>query len=173
VAPDPRGAITGIFGPWETLPQTYLLATDGTVIYRAEGFSAGEGEIIAGKTERAYLLKGRPFSSADAAGVSAAPPPVGEEAPSIRRRQQQDERYQSSIVAGDAAFMAWDFDRALAAYAAALEAQPRDLHALVRSAQIHERRGEVPAALEFWQRVLAVSPGHAEAAGRVRDLQSR
>ena len=48
----------GSFGPWEQLPQTYLLAADGTVIYRAEGFSAGEAEIMAGKVERAFCSRG-------------------------------------------------------------------------------------------------------------------
>lgn len=171
VVPDPGGKISRAFGPWEQLPQTYLLTGDGKVAYHADCFSAGEGEIMAGKVERAYLLAGRPLPSADSAGVTAAPPPVEEEAPSIRRRQDQDDRYRSSIVQGDAAFMAWEFDRALAHYQAALEAQPRDLHALVRAAQIHERRGEIAPALGFWRRVLAVQPGHAEAAGRVRELQ--
>jgi predicted TPR repeat methyltransferase len=67
--------------------------------------------------------------------------------------------------------MAWEFERALASYLAALEAQPKDLHALVRAAQIHERRGEPGPALEFWERVLAVRPDHAEAAARVRELR--
>jgi peroxiredoxin len=173
VVPDPSGKLTRLFGPWETLPQTYLIAADGTVIYRAEGFSAGEGEIIAGKTERAYLLKGRPFPSAGSAGASVAPPAGEDEAPSIRKRQEQADLYQSSIVQADAAFMAWNFDRAFAFYKAALAVQPNDLHALVRSAQIHERRGEPSLALEVWERVLAVRPDHAEAAARIRELRVR
>ena len=104
-------------------------------------------------------------------GAAAAPAPVEEEAPSIRKRQDLDDRYRSAIVQGDAAFMAWEFDRALSQYLAALEAQPKDLHALVRVAQIYERRGEPGPALEYWQRVLAVRPDHAEAASRVRELR--
>jgi tetratricopeptide (TPR) repeat protein len=172
VVPDADGRIARGFGPWEQLPQTYLMDPDGTIVYRAEGFSAGEGEIMAGKIERAYLLKGRPFPKSDAAGATA-PAAVEDEAPSIRRRQEQDERYRSSIVRGDAAFMAWDFDRALARYLEALESQPKDLHALTRVAQIHERRAEPGPALEYWQRVLAVRPDHAEAAERVRELRQK
>lgn len=171
VAPDPGGKLAAVFGPWEQLPQTYLVAADGKVVYRAEGFSAGEGEIMAGKAERVFSQAGRPFTSARSAGVTAAPPPVEEEAPSIRKAQEQDERYRSGIIQGDAAFMAWEFDRALSGYLAALEAQPKDLYALVRVAQIHERRGEVSLALGFWERVLQVRPDHAEAASRVRELR--
>ena len=171
VVPDPGGKLARAFGPWEKLPQTYLLAGNGTVVYHAEGFSAGEAEIMAGKVERAYLLAGRPFPSARSDGAAAAPATVEEEAPSIRKRQDLDDRYRSAIVQGDAAFMAWEFDRALSQYLAALEAQPKDLHALVRVAQIYERRGEPGPALEYWQRVLAVRPDHAEAASRVRELR--
>jgi len=170
VVPDTGGLLAKSFGPWEKLPQTYLLAGNGSVLYHAEGFSAGEGEIMAGKVERAYLLAGRPFPPARADG-GAAPAPVEEEAPSIRRRQDLDDRYRSAIVQGDAAFMAWEFDRALSQYLVALEAQPKDLHALVRVAQIYERRGEPGPALEYWQRVLVVRPDHAEAASRVKELQ--
>ena len=170
VVPDTGGLLAKSFGPWERLPQTYLLAGNGSVLYHAEGFSTGEGEIMAGKLERAYLLAGRPFPPARTDGA-AAPAPVEEEAPSIRRRQDLDDRYRSAIVQGDAAFMAWEFDRALSQYLTALEAQPKDLHALVRTAQIYERRGEPGPALEYWRRVLAVRPDHAEAASRVRELR--
>ncbi len=171
VIPDQGGKLTQVFGPWEQLPQTYLVTTDGKVVYRAEGFSAGEGEIMTGKAERVYALAGRPFPPARSAGVTAAPPPVEEEAPSIRKAQEQDERYRSGIIQGDAAFMAWEFDRALSGYLRALEAQPKDVYALVRTAQIYERRGEVALALEYWERVLKVRPDHAEAASRVRELR--
>ena len=39
VVPDPGGKLARAFGPWEKLPQTYVLAGDGTVAYHAEGFS--------------------------------------------------------------------------------------------------------------------------------------
>jgi peroxiredoxin len=171
VVPDAGGKIAQAFGPWDKLPQTYLLAGDGKVVYHAEGFSVGESEIMTGKVERTYLLAGRPFPTARSDGAAAAPPPVEDEAPSIRRRKDQDDRYRSAIVQGDAAFMAWEFERALSEYLAALEAQPKDLHALVRAAQISERRGEPAQALGYWQRVLAVRPDHAEAAARVKELQ--
>lgn len=171
VVPDPGGKLARAFGPWEKLPQTYLLGANGAVLYHADGFSAGESEIMAGKVERTYLLAGRPLPPARSDGATAAPVAVEEEAPSIRKRQELDDRYRSAIVQGDAAFMAWEFDRALSQYLAVLEAQPKDVHALVRTAQIYERRGEPGPALEFWQRVLAVRPDHAEAASRVRELR--
>jgi peroxiredoxin len=173
IVADPQGRLAGVFGPFEQLPQTYLIGSDGTVIYRADGFSAGEGEIIVGKIERAFAVAGRPFPQQRSVGGAApapAPAPVEEEAPSIRRRREADERYRSSIVQADAAFMAWEFDKALDQYLAALAAQPDDLHALVRTAQLYERRGDPDRALETWRRVLRVRPDHAEAAGRVRDL---
>lgn len=171
VVPDQGGRFAKAFRPTEQLPQTYLLAGDGTVVYHTAGFSVGEGEIMAGKVERAYLQAGRTFPPASSAGVSAAPPPVEDEAPSIRRRQEQDDRYRSNIVQADAAFMSWEFDRALTHYLAALQAQPKDLHALVRAAQIYERRAEPARALPYWEDVLAVRPDHAEAAARVRELR--
>jgi hypothetical protein len=171
VVADHGGKLARVFGPWERLPQTYLLAGNGAVAHHAEGFSVGESEIMVGKVERAYLLAGRPFPPALPDGAGAAPAPVEEEAPSIRKRQDLDDRYRSAIVQGDAAFMAWEFDRALAQYLVALEAQPKDLHALVRAAQICERRGEPGRASGFWERVLAVRPDHAEAASRIRELQ--
>jgi len=171
VVPDPGGKFSRAFGPWEKLPQTYLLAGNGTVVYHAEGFSAVESEIMADKAERACLLVGRPFPPARSVGAAAAPAPVEEEAPSIRKRQDLDDRYLSAIVQGDAAFMGWDFDRALSRYLVALETQPKDLHALVRVAQIYERRGEPGPALEYWRRVLAAQPDHAEAASRVKELR--
>jgi len=172
VVPDPGGKLARAFGPWDKLPQTYLLTSDGTVIYRAEGFNVAESEIMADKTERAYLLAGRPFPPVRSDGAATtAPATVEEEAPSIRKRQSLDDRYRSAIVQGDAAFIGWEFDRALSQYLAALEVQPKDVHALVRVAQIFERRGEPAPALEYWQRVLAVRPDHAEAASRVRELR--
>jgi len=171
VVPDAGGNLARAFGPWEKLPQTYLLAGDGTVVYHAEGFSAAEGEVMAEKVERAFLLAGRPFPPARSGGAASAPAAVEEEAPSIRKRQDLDERYRSAIVQGDAAFLAREFERALSQYLVALEVQPKDLHALVRTAQICERRGEPGPALEYWQRVLALWPDHAEAASRVRELR--
>jgi tetratricopeptide (TPR) repeat protein len=171
LVPDLGGRLARAFGPWEKLPQTYLLAGNGAVVYHAEGFSAGESEIMTGKVERAYLLAGRPFPQQRPDRGEVAPATVEEEAPSIRKRQNLDDRYRSAIVQGDAAFMAWEFDRALAQYLEALGAQPKDLHALVRAAQIYERRGEAALALEYWQRVLEVRPDHAEAAGRAKELR--
>jgi tetratricopeptide (TPR) repeat protein len=174
VVPDAEARLTKTFGPWEQLPQTFLVAADGAILYHAEGFGAGEAEIIAGKVERAYLLAGRPFPpvlSPAAAASEAAPPPVEEEAPSLRRAREQGERYRSSIVEGDAAFMAWEFERALTRYPSALEAQPRELHALVRAAQIYERRADPEHALEMWERVLAVRPDHVEAGIRTREMR--
>lgn len=169
VVTDQDGKFARAFGPWEQMPQTYLIGGDQTVVYHAEGFNAREGEIIADKVERSYLLAGRPFPPARSDGT--APVPVEEEAPSIRNRKEVDERYRSAIVHGDAAFVAWEFDRALEHYLAALKVQPNDLHALVRAAQICERRGESGLALRYWQRVLAEQPDHAEAASRVRVLR--
>ena len=171
VVPDPARKLARAFGPWEKLPQTYLLAGDGTVVYHAEGFNAAESEAMVDKVERAYLLAGRPFPRERSDGAAREPATVTEEAPSIRRRQSLDDRYRSAIVQGDAAFMGWEFDRALSQYLAALEVQPKDLHALVRVAQIYERRAEPGPALEYWQRVLAARPDHAEAAARVRELR--
>jgi len=171
VVTDPGGKLARAFGPWEKLPQTYLLAGDGTVVYHAEGFNAAESEAMTGKVERAYLLAGRPFPTVRTDGVATTPATVEEEAPSIRNRQSQDDHYRSAIVQGDAAFMAWEFDRALSLYLTALEAQPKDLHALVRAAQIFERLGQPGPALEYWRRVLALWPDHVEAASRVRELR--
>lgn len=171
VVPDPGGKLARAFGPWEKLPQTYLLAGDGTVVYRAEDFNVAESKAMTDKAERACLLAGRPFPSVRSDGAATAPATVEEEAPSVSRRQSLDERYRSAIVQGDSAFMAWEFDRALSRYLVALEVQPKDLHALVRVAQLYERRGEPGPALEYWRRVLAVWPDHAEAAGRVRELR--
>jgi tetratricopeptide (TPR) repeat protein len=171
VVPDAGGRITRAFGPWEQLPQAYLLAADGTILHHTEGFNAAKGETMSYKVERAYLMAGRPFPPPRSAGVAAAPPSLEEEAPSIRNQQRQDERYRSAVSMADAAFVAWEFDRALTYYLQALEAQPKDLHALVRAAQICERRGEPDRALAFWDRVLAVRPDHIEAAGRVRELR--
>jgi tetratricopeptide (TPR) repeat protein len=174
VAPDPGGTLTRAFGPWERLPQTYLLGGDGTIVHHTEGFSPDKAKILADKVERSYFLSGRPFPPARSTGVDDAPQPLEEEAPSIRNRQSErpkDERYRSSIVQADAAFMVWEFDRALSYYLEALQAEPKDLHALVRAAQICERRGEPDRALAFWERVLAVRPDHAEAARRVRELR--
>jgi peroxiredoxin/tetratricopeptide (TPR) repeat protein len=172
VVPDPGGKLTRAFGPLDQLPQTYLITADGTILHHAEGFDAAKGETMAYKTERAYLMAGRPFPPPRSAGVEAAPPSLEEEAPSIRNRQRQDERYRSAVSMADAAFVAWEFDRALTYYLQALESQPKDLHALERAAQIYERRGEADRAIVYWERVLAVRPDHAEAAGRVRELRT-
>lgn len=173
VVADAGGKLARSFGPWERLPQTYLLAGDGTVVHHAEGFSAGEAGTMTGKVERAYVRAGRPFPAARSGRDAAAPAAIEEEAPSIRKRQNQEDRYRSAIVQGDAAFVAWNFDLALARYLEALDVQPKDLHALTRVAQIHERRAEPGPAIEYWQRVLAVRPDHPEAAGRVRELRQQ
>ncbi len=176
VVADEGGKLAGIFGPLEQLPQTWLVAADGAVVYRAEGFGAGEGEIMGGKVERSFALAGRPLAparpAADPADSAGAPPPaIDEEAPSIRKQREQDERFRSSIVQADAFFMSWEFERALPHYLAALEVEPKDLHALVRAAQIYERRGDPVRALELWERVLAVRPDHVEGRNRFRELR--
>ncbi len=174
VVPDPGGTLARAFGPWEKLPQTYLLAGDGSVVYHADGFGAGESEIMTGKVERAFLLAGRPFPAARSDGAATAPATVGEEAPSIRRRA---EAWRSATARPSSRAMrrSWPGSsrRALSHYLEALEVQPTDLHALVRTAQIYERRGEPGPALEYWERVLAVRPDHAEAASRVRGCGNR
>ena len=172
---DAEGRLRRAFGPWTQLPQTYLVDPDGAVVFRSEGFKADEAGIVSGKVARSYLLAGRPFPSVrppSSAAGAPEPPPSEEEAPSIRKKREQDERYRSSVVLGDAAFMAWEFDRALSHYLAALEAQPRDLHALMRAAQLYERRGDTARALALWERVLVVRPDHVEAGARVRELRA-
>jgi tetratricopeptide (TPR) repeat protein len=173
VVVDGGGKLAGAFGPLERFPQTYLLAQDGTVIHRAEGFGTEEALLMTSKAERVFAQSGRPFPAArnaagPAAGEVESPTPVDEEAPSIRRKREQDERHRSSIVQGDALFMAWEFERALPHYLAALEVQPKDLHALVRAAQILERLGQRQRALALWERVLALRPDHPEARERVQ-----
>ena len=172
---DAGGRFRTAFGPWAKLPQTYLVDMDGAVVFLSEGYSEDEAGVVGGKVARSYLLAGRPFPSVrPPSSASGAPEaaPADEEAPSIRRKREQDERYRSSVVLGDAAFMSWDFDRALAHYLEALKAQPRDLHALMRAAQLYERRGDTARALELWERVLAVRPDHIEAGAKVRELRA-
>lgn len=173
VVVDAGGRLSAAFGGLEQLPQTFLLARDGAIIHRAEGFGAEQAALMAAKVERVFGQAGRPFPAArDAAPAagSAEPPPIDEEAPSIRKKREQDERFRSSVVQGDALFVAWEFERALPHYLAALELQPKDLHALVRAAQILERVGDRRRALGMWERVLAVEPRHAEARERVEAL---
>ncbi|HEY5998369.1 MAG TPA: hypothetical protein VI078_03600 [bacterium] len=176
VVVDAGGRLAAAFGPFDLLPQTFLLTQDGTIIHRADGFGEEEAGVMTAKVERVFAQAGRPFPAArGSAGpgetTAEAPPAIEEEAPSIRRKREQDERYRSSIVQGDALFMGWEFDRALPYYLAALEVEPRDLHALVRAAQIEERLGDRRQAAEFWQRVLGVRPDHAEARERLGALQ--
>jgi tetratricopeptide (TPR) repeat protein len=173
VVPDPGKSLSRLFGPWDRLPQTYLIGLDGVVVHHADGFTREEAAALAGKVEKAFLLSGRPLPAAPAAPelTGTAPPAGVEEAPSIRQKRELEERYRSNIIQGDAAFMSWDFAGALPFYLKALEAQPRDLHALERAAQISERRGETEAAAEYWRRVLQVSPGHAEAQARLKELR--
>lgn len=172
VIADPEGVLARIFGSWERLPQTYLISTQGVIVYHADGFDAGEGDIIAGKVERSFQLVDRPFPPAKAAKVEApSPSPVEEETPNVRKKREQDERYRSHIVQADTAFMAWDFERALTHYLAALEIEPKGLHPLERAAQIYERRGDPRLAHELWERVLAVRPDHVEAGRRVKELR--
>ena len=173
VVVDAGGRLAGAFGGLEQLPQTFLVARDGAIIHRAEGFGAEQAALMAAKVERVFTQAGRPFPAArdtvPAAG-SAEPPPIDEEAPSIRKNREQDERHRSSIVQGDALFVAWEFERALPHYLAALEIQPKDPHALIRAAQILERIGDRRRALGMWERVLAVDPRHTEARERIEAL---
>jgi len=173
VVVDAGGSLAGAFGGLELLPQTFLVARDGTIIHRAEGFDAEQAALMAVKVERVFTQAGRPFPAArDAAPAAGAAetPTVDEEAPSIRKKREQDERHRSSIVQADALFLAWEFERALPHYLAALELQPKDLHALVRAAQILERLGDRRRALGMWERVLAVEPRHTEARERIGAL---
>lgn len=174
VVPDAGGRLAATFGPWEQLPQVYLVAPDGAVIYRAESFGAGEAEIMTGKIERSFALAGKPFPAArsgPSAAGGAEPPPIDEEAPSIRRQREQDAKFRSAVTQADALFVDWQFEEALKLYREALAIEPKDLHALVRAAQICERRADPAGALEYWERVLAVRPDHPEARNRVRELR--
>ena len=172
---DPGGGLAGVFGGFERFPQTYLLTQDGVIIHREEDFTEEKARLMVSKLERAFVRAGRPFppgrGGGPAEGLAEPRSPVDAEAPSIRRKREQDERYRSSIVQGDAFFMSWNFERALPHYLAALEIQPRDLHALVRAAQIMERLGQRQRARETWERVLQVQPDHPEARERLGALQ--
>jgi tetratricopeptide (TPR) repeat protein len=171
VVVDAGGRLAAAFGPFDQLPLTLLIAQDGAISYRAEGFGTEQAALLTSKVERVFVQAGRPFPAAregfGPGGGVEPPSPVDEEAPSIRRRREQDERLRSNIVQGDALFMAWEFERALPYYLAALETQPNDLHALVRGAQILERLGQQRRALELWERVLALRPDHPEARERL------
>lgn len=171
VARDAEGKLARAFGPWERLPQTYLMAADGTILAHASGFSTEDSTQLADKTERAYFLLGRPFPPPGSRGTAGVPSPIDEEAPSVRKQQELDTSFQSNIVQANAAFLSWEFDRSLEYYIAALDARPSDLHALARVAEIYERRGNIAAALLFWDKVLLLQPDHVQAADRVRELR--
>jgi hypothetical protein len=148
-----------LFGTGERLPQTFIMNAEGTVLHRADLFNKAEAAWLAGKVEKAFTLAGRTLPAPRGEAAEADRPPGGvEEAPSIRQKREQEEKFRSNLIQGDSAFMNWEFERALSCYLAALEVQPKDLHALVRTAQIYERRGDPANALVFWERVLSVRP---------------
>lgn len=173
VVPDPDGVIGTLFLRGDVLPLAFLVALDGTIIHRTEGFGAAEATELEGKVERAFTLAGRPFPRKRDALEEVAPAaaPLLEEAPSLRQKRQVEERYRSNIMQADAYFLAWEYERALPYYLEALQEQPRDRHALARTAQIYDRRGDEERALDYWERVLAVRPDDRQAQARVRELR--
>jgi hypothetical protein len=170
---DPGKRIGALFGAGDPLPQTFVLARDGAVIYRADRFEKDEPGVLLQKVERAFALLGRPLPPPRGGGGETLAPVDAEEAPSIRAGREREERFRSNLVQGDAHFMNWDFDRALPYYLQALEVQPRDLHALLRTAQIYERQGDTAKAIDFWERVLAVRADNEEARARLKVLRAR
>jgi len=172
VVADPGGRVVGAFGPFERLPQIYVVGLDGTILLRSAGFDAGVAAEVAGKVERAFALAGRPLPAAAPAGAEGTPVPAGGgEAPSISAMREREQRYRSAIVQADAYFNSWNFERAYPHYRDALELEPRDLHALERAAQTADRLGFRQDARDLWERVLALRPDHVEARSRLNELR--
>jgi tetratricopeptide (TPR) repeat protein len=170
IVADPERQVVRLFGPWERLPQVYLVAADGTVVHHAEGFEAAEAAVLTAKVEKSFVVAGRPLPEARA-GEAGPALPAADEAPSIRDRREKEDRYRSNVVQGTSAYMAWEFDKALLFFLEALKDQPNDVGTLVRVAQIYERRGDPDNALVYWERVLGVRADHPEALAHVKALR--
>lgn len=166
IVADPQRLIVGLFGAGEPLPQTFLIGGKGDVLFRADGFGPSVRETIEARIVRAARLAGL--------GLPPAPEEVpaggGGEAPSIARRMERDKELRFNLSRGDYFFTTGQYDQALLHYERYLELEPGYLHAAVRLAQIHDLRSDPARARESWQRVLKISPGHAEGQLRLRQL---
>lgn len=166
---DPQRHLAGLFGAGEPLPQTFLIGTRGDVLYRADGLGPGVRQGLVEKITRAGRLAGLglPLSPDEVPRPAAAD---GSEAPSVARRLERDKELRFNLSRGDYFFSNGQYAQALVHYERYLELDPGYLHAVVRLAQGHDLLGNPARAREQWERVLAISPSHAEARARLKQL---
>lgn len=171
VVPDPQRRLAALFGAAGPLPQTFLVGGNGEVLYRADGLDASARAVLREKIDLAAGLAGLELQSAAGDGGEAgAPRGGGAEAPSISRRLEIDESLRFNLSRGDYFFSNAQYERAMMYYQRYLELEPESLHALVRLAQIYDLVRQPARALESWERVLRVYPGHAEGRARIEEL---
>lgn len=171
VVPDPQSRLVGIFGAGEPLPQTFLVSAQGDVLYRADGLDLYIQRRLEDKVGRAARIAGFGMSQLERDGSLGATTGGATEAPSLNRRREEEEALRFNLAQGDYFFTNGQYERAELFYQRYLALEPKYLHALVRLAQIYDRIREPLKARESWERVLRISPDHAE--GRARLIQLR
>jgi hypothetical protein len=171
VVPDPQRLLVGLFGAGPPLPRIFLLDGMGQVLYRADGFDGEVRQVLPEKIRRAARLAGLglPQVPDEVPRRSAAGAESGE-APSIARRLERDKDLRLNLSRGDYFFSNGHHRQALPHYERYLELEPGSLHALVRLAQCHDQLRELPEARRYWERVVNISPAHAEARARLAEL---
>jgi tetratricopeptide (TPR) repeat protein len=94
---------------------------------------------------------------------AAAPPAASVLAPLVPAPAANVAAATEFVAAGDAAFAAKDFRKALFAYQDAIRAQPKNVAALVKAGEAYARLGHETEAVEQWSRALQLEPDNETA----------
>jgi thiol-disulfide isomerase/thioredoxin len=164
VAIDPEGKTGQHFGVKGTLPQTFLLGSDGEVLYHTDEFvEGGELRLAArieaamGLEEASLMAKVAQRQSSDEESSAGKPMPVPED-PAIR-----SEEFTARLVLAETLYRKWQYAAAVPHYLRCVELDSKSVLVKERLAQIYERQGELALAVEERQKILELEPGHLEA----------
>lgn len=172
IVADPDRKLSRHFGVGASLPQTFIVSGDGTVLYHTDEFVQEGERRLDEKIERALGLKAGTLSQGVARSASAPGHPSSEEAPTVLRKlSSRSEEFMASLTQAETLYRNWQYIAAIPHYRRCLDFDPQSVAVRERLADIFQRQGELGLALEQWEKIVQIDPANAEAARRAEKLR--
>ncbi len=179
IIPDIEGRMSALFGLKDP-PQTWMISSDGVIVFRLDDFSEERKAFIEGKVAAVFdptAARERP-AEVSSSGAPAAPRTSVVEAPSIHKEmttQQgtdtgRDEEFEKNRYFGEFYANRKEYDRALSYYEKCVALDPKSIQAWLKIGEIQAARKDFAKAREAWEEVIRLDPGNVEADANIRRL---